>query len=40
VEKEVERSEYQNKIAFMTQQIAKLTAANEVKNNELKRIYA
>lgn len=32
-------SEYQNNIAFMTQQIAKLTAANETKNTELKKLY-
>lgn len=32
-------SEYQNNIGFMTQQIAKLTAANETKNTELKKLY-
>ena len=32
-------SEYQNNVAFMTQQIAKLTTQNDVKNTELKKLY-
>lgn len=39
VEKESLTSEYQNNITFMTQQIAKLTSANEVKNAEVKKLY-
>ena len=39
VEKENLSSEYQKNITFMTQQIAKLTTANEVKNTELKKLY-
>lgn len=38
-EKETLTSEYQTNINFMTQQIAKLTASNEVKNSEMKKLY-
>lgn len=39
MEKENQTADYQNNITFMTQQIAKLTTSNEVKNAELKKLY-
>lgn len=38
-EKEALNSEYQANIAFLNQQLSKLTTSNELKNNEIRELH-
>lgn len=38
-EKETMSNEYQSNITFLNQQITKLTASNELKNNEIRELH-